>query len=112
MDFTYVGSGGFKLGGCAVVRKEACYNHKYEVGSTVYICDKAANKGKLEPIYIKKVRINFDKFNFPVVVYQEKNNRCFLEYELCTHQEALELAIMYHEDQLLGALEFIESQCG
>ena len=111
MNFTYTAEGGLRLGGCACVSHKFCFQHRFEVGAKLFICDKASLEGKLKPVVIKHVLINFDHGQ-PIFIYRETLNRCFLEEELCTKQEAIDLALEFCEDQEEKAIEFLESLCG
>jgi hypothetical protein len=107
MDFFFTGSGTVIMGGCATVSRTECELFRYEIGSVVYICEKASQKGKLEAICIKSVRVLLGKPSpwgcFPPpepknVLYTDTYNTIWEQDELCTHREALDLAIEYWEE--------------
>ncbi len=112
-DFCYTMSGGVVMGDCAFVSKSECVRFKYGIGSTVFICNTASTKGKLEAVVIKKVNLinNRPTLDTFVPIYIDTFNACWEEIELCTQQEAIELA----QDSLLKTLEetqeFIDSFC-
>lgn len=69
---------------------------RYAPGSTVYVCQKA-QKGVLEAVYIKKVRLNGANY---VPIYITTWNYTYAEDELCTQQDAITAAILYYQAQL------------
>lgn len=104
--FFYSATGGIFIDGCAPVEREECLVFRFPIGSRVYICDKACNQGKIEAICIKSVRIIQNQpspwgcFPPPVpkhVLYTDTYNTIWEESELCTHEEAIDCAIVYWE---------------
>lgn len=98
MDFNYIGTGGLTLSGCADFSITEKFFVTFGVGSIVYNCRKATQKGQLEKIAIKKVIINSTQ-----ETYIDTFNAIWDATELCTHEEALAAAIQYYEDQLAAA---------
>jgi len=103
MNFSYISSGAFSLGGCSspIVLTQNFYI-KFAVGSMVYIKAKA-EIGKLEKIIIKKVNrntLNNTQYSgvSPTIVYIDSLNGAWLENELCWEAMALSLSIDYYEE--------------
>lgn len=101
--FSYAGFGTINLKGCAqIVNVTKYYHYNFEVGSKVYILEKA-KKGKLEPVVIKKVRRVNDQF-----VYTDTYNGTWMQDELVWEMFAVNLAIQYWEN-VVGQLDsFLE----
>jgi hypothetical protein len=104
MDFVYEGTGNIKISGCAIVSATFCEVFAFAIGSTVYACQKACQRGFLEPVCIKSVRILKSQASqwgcFPPpdpkkVMYIDTYNTIWEERELCTHAQAIEHAIAY-----------------
>jgi hypothetical protein len=93
---TYEGDGGFSLGGCAILRKTAFYNTLFDAGSLVYVCKSASKKGILEAVFIKKVKLVDDQ-GVIIPLYIDTFNWLHNENDLCTQDEAVNLAIIYQE---------------
>lgn len=90
---------GLKLKGCAAIKVESYYPFKYAKGSTVYSCQTARKKGKLEKVTVKRVYLHL-KGGVPVIMYLDTTNELWMENELCTHQEVLDLATKYLEHEI------------
>jgi hypothetical protein len=73
------------------------YNVLYDVGSKVYI-KKKAKKGIIEYVFIKKFQFN----GLPpgTLVYVDMFNRVWLERELITQSQAVELALSFWNKRL------------
>lgn len=106
MDFFYTASGSVIISGCAPVIPAFCEIYQFEIGSLVYVCKKAEQQGIIEAVCIKEVRILTGKaspwgcFPPPVpkhVLYTDTYNTIWEQDELCTHRQALDLAIEYWE---------------
>lgn len=108
--FHYVGGGTIRLSGNTIVNgceetlvHETVIETKFAEGEKVYICSKSNQCGVLEFIYIEKIYINSKAPGQYVIVYLDTTHRAWLEYELCSKQEAVELAILYNQMQLAYA---------
>lgn len=104
-DFNYAGTGGISMFGCAKATVSVFYNYAFGEGSIVFLKYKA-NKGILERIAIKKVIVKKNRHTMgqPVFLYQDSLNAYYNESELVSHQDAVNLAIAYHERQRAEAL--------
>lgn len=107
----YSGTGGPQIIGCAGVRYEIFIDYKFGEGSVVYLKHKAL-KGVLEQVAIKKVILvqNRKTFMKMVFLYQDTLNGIYNEDELLTQQDAIDLAVAYHETQKAEAIKAIK-QC-
>jgi hypothetical protein len=94
----YTAIGGISIFGCARIKHSAYYVYKYGENSIVFLRNKAA-KGNLEKIAIKKVILQSSHKTGGQIVplYQDTLNSYYNEEELCTHKEAVDLAIAYYE---------------
>lgn len=110
MNYTYEGSGGISIAGCAEHRKTLFLIFKYAPGSDLYICYKAA-KGVLEKIKIKKIIVGrgYRTRLIGTPLYQDTLNALFNEWDLCTESEAIALATAYYDKQLMLANELINN---
>ena len=106
MAIQYTATGGISLFGCARVKKSFYYTYKYGENSIVFLRYKAI-RGVLEKIAIKKVILQsgYQTGGLIVPLYQDTLNGYFNEEELCTHQEAVDLAKAYYENLKALALE-------
>lgn len=95
----YSATGKISIFGCAKTQKSIYYNYKYGENSIVFLRYKAV-KGVLEKIAIKKVILQSGRKTFGQIVplYQDTYNSLYNENDLCTHQEAIELAIIYYQN--------------
>ena len=101
MNFSYTGSGNIRIKGCPAYRGTTCLPYRFREGSKVFICDKARKKGILEFVYVKKVLFNkTPHYGYYAIVYIDTWNAAWLEYELCTEQEAIAKATIYWQRQL------------
>lgn len=98
MAIQYTASGGINVFGCARIRQSDYYLYKYGENSIVFLRYKAV-RGTLEKIAIKKVIIkqSIKTYGQIVPLYQDTLNAYYNEEELCTHQEAVDLAKIYYE---------------
>jgi len=97
-DFTYAGSGTIRTRGCTKFAVTVCFYYKFAEGSLLYLCEKA-NKGILEKIVIKKVKLSGIS-----TLYIDTFNALYNENELCTPGEAFAAATAYYEAQLAAAI--------
>lgn len=106
MAIQYTATGGISLFGCARVKYSAYYTYKYGENSIVFLRYKAV-RGILEKIAIKKVILQsgYKTGGHVVPLYQDTLNAYYNEEELCTHQEAVDLATIYYENLKALALE-------
>ena len=107
MPFSYTGSGGFNLFGCATVSCQGFYTYKYALNSIVYNLAKA-QKGKFEKHSIKKVYLHDEPYT-PFFTYQDTFNEVWFEYELCTESEAIAAALIYLENKQYMIVNSLES---
>jgi len=91
---------GLKLSGCSGVKIQAYYPFKYAQGSTLYVCKAAREKGVIEKLTIKKVLLHL-KGNVPIITYLDTTNEIWMEKELCTHADAVQLATKYLEREIV-----------
>lgn len=111
-DFCYTMTGGIVFPKqCAPVSSFRCERFRFAEGSIVFICDTAATKGRMEAIAIKKVELITDSFLQIIPIYIDTTNRRWNEDELCTQNEAKELALDYNERQLAAIEEQIDALC-
>lgn len=94
--FTYNAQASLKLGGKPSYGHSEFIYLKYSIGDLVFIEDKA-RKGKIERVCIKKA---FVKSYQDVPLYQDTLNSVWFENELIPHQDAVNLAIAYYEQQI------------
>jgi len=101
----YTGSGGINIFGCARIKQSNYYTYKYGENSIVFLRYKAV-RGVLEKIAIKKVILKqgYRTGGQVIPLYQDTFNAYYNEEELCTHQEAVDLATIYFEDLKVAAL--------
>lgn len=92
------------LGGCAIVRKAACYTSLFQEGSLAYVCKTASTRGRLEPVFIKEVRL-VRKLGFVYPIYVDTFNWLHNEDSLCTQNEAVSLAVAYQEAVIANCQE-------
>jgi len=104
-DFEYIGSGGAETLGCAEYSMQVYYTYAFEVGSIVYLKHKA-KKGILERVAIKRIFIRQNKATWgqPIFIYQDTLNSLYNEADLVTHQQAVDLTLIYHENIQLNTL--------
>ena len=100
MDFVYVGSGLIKLCGCSLVDSAFYIEYKYAVGEILCVCKTASKKGKIEKVCVKIVEFVSDAFGDTVVNYKDTYNRIWIEYELCTLAEGVDMAKEYLDAQI------------
>ncbi len=96
MEIVYQGQGGMSLSGCALVQKSVLYTTRFMPGATVYVCKTASTRGFLEKVVIKKVKL-VRNLGTTVALYYDTFNWLYNEYDLCTQNEAVALAIAYQE---------------
>lgn len=101
-----------KLSGCAAVRVERHFNHKFAEGSTVYIKARA-RKGVLESVWIKEVMVRYVNGNYmaPVFLYKERENGYFNEDELCSQYDAVLLAEAHYTARAAELLALLQKPC-
>ena len=88
---TYSASGKLSLFGCAKCSYVSNVLTLFETGDVVYIKKSAIQKGILESVFIKRVNIiDQNRWN-----YQDKENRIWIERELCTLDDANSLISEY-----------------
>jgi hypothetical protein len=99
MAIQYTATGGISFYGCARVKLSAYYTYKFGENSIVFLRYKAV-RGVLEKIAIKKVTLQsgYKTGGLIVPLYQDTLNSYYNEEELCTHQEAVDLATLYYEN--------------
>jgi len=97
MATQYTATGGINLFGCAIVKHSAYYTYKYGENSIVFLRYKAI-RGVLEKIAIKKVILQSSVKTGGLIIplYQDTLNSYYNEEEICTHQEAVNLAKDYY----------------
>lgn len=87
--------GGFRLSGCVkggMANTTFFVNTLYYIGDIVYY-RRSALKGKLLQVSIKKINL-INQFDYN---YQDKDNRLWIENELCTRAEADQLIADYKQ---------------
>ena len=96
MNFTYTATGSIQIGGCVHIGFKPYFPSLYVAGDVVFRRDKAF-KGKFEQLVIKRVILNRDFYTLmqPIFVYMDRENACWLEYELITQDEAMILVERY-----------------
>lgn len=100
-DFTFQMTGGFILGGiCKQPRTESYYAVKFGLNSIAYDCGKAASKGKMDRVVIKKIKVLSNRRG---ILYTDTFNGLWREEDLCTFDEALALALAYETRRALNA---------
>jgi hypothetical protein len=109
-DFSYVGSGGVRLLGCAAASAVPALDAKWALGTVLYNCA-AARRGCLERVVLKRYRV-FENFRTirAVVLYVDTNNWWWNEDELCTRDSALAAVAAYDARQAEIALDAL-SHC-
>ncbi len=82
-DFTYVGSGGITIGGCAAVSYTPEYAHRWPLGTRLYALYKA-RRGCLEAVVLKQVRVvqNVKTGALTYIMYVDTLNGLWDEDEL------------------------------
>lgn len=110
MAIQYTSTGGINLFGCARIKYSFYYNYKYGENSIVFLRYKAT-RGILEKIAIKKVILqsSYKTGGLIIPLYQDTLNSYYNEEELCTHQEAVDLATAYYENLKILALEALRN---
>ena len=111
MAIQYTATGGVSIFGCATIKHYDYYNYLYGENSIVFLRHKAV-RGVLEKIAIKKVILkqgakgwnNYGTYGKIHPLYQDNLNTYYNEEELCTHQEAVELAKIFYENAKAAAL--------
>lgn len=98
MNYSYVGSGTIKTGGCAIVEKYAFVEYKWGEGSVLYVKSKA-EKGVIERVVIKRVILNSNAKTFLKIIpiYQDTLNSLWNENDLIIECDATTLATSYWE---------------
>lgn len=99
---SYVGSGNVVIGGCTVYNFYRTYQYDYAPRDVVFLKYKA-EKGKLEKICIKEVKIvsNYDISGNIVFMYKDTLNALYGVNDLVNEYEALQLAKAFYERQIL-----------
>lgn len=92
MDFFYAATGGFKVFGTAGVSAEYFYYVRFAAGAKAYD-RREATRGRLESIVIKRYRIMYNPYD---VLYTDTLNSLWNEDQLCSHGEAVDLAMAYY----------------
>lgn len=95
-DFYYVAQGSAYPGGSAIVKVEFFYYVRFAIGSIAYDRKAATNKGKIEPVVVKRYKIMYNPYD---VLYTDTLNAKWNEDQLCSHGEAINLAITFYERQ-------------
>jgi hypothetical protein len=95
MSFSYTSAGSTIVRGCADYILSQNYHVKYANGAIVYNRNKARQKGKLEKLAIRSHRIVPGN-----VLYKDSFNGLWNEDELCSQQEAIDLALLHYEEQI------------
>ena len=99
MSFTYQMSGSMSFTGCFKSRLSSInYPVRFAEGSIAYRCDKA-QKGILEPIWIKHTSIRRSSRGM-VIMYIDNMNAIYAEYELCSQGQAKLAAEQYLQAQI------------
>jgi hypothetical protein len=106
MGYRYRGRGGPHFTGSARITVEYYYSVKYPLGSIAYDIYAAKQKGRIEPVVIKKYKINYNPYD---VLYTDTLNALWNEEHLCSHSEAVEYAIGYYEKRQQMAESLLES---
>lgn len=95
-NYNYAGSGNATINGCYAAYKNINFRTKYAVGDVLYLKYKA-QKGILESIFIRNVRILGGAFSFNQIVgiYTDNYNFIYNEDELLYLNEAIILKEKY-----------------
>lgn len=96
--FTYEPTGEIRVIGCAGFNLKQNFFVLFNVGSKVYVKNKAKS-GILESVVIKRLKREIDashyKGYFPQIVYTDTTNRVWLERELLSEENAVDAAKAY-----------------
>lgn len=99
--------GGGEGGGCASVEVYKIYTTDFAIRDIVFRRDKAENEGLLSKHVIKKIIINTQEDP----LYVDTFNAVFLQEELVSHAEALDLVTQYELDQIAALEEYLDQEC-
>jgi len=109
------------VGGCSVNTKKGCFQLKYKENDCLCLRSKA-ERGILCKVVIKKIVINSGRngncFNKPhshllFPLYFDTLNAIYMEEELVTKEEAIEIASLFYQNQIEETQKAIDSLgCG
>lgn len=106
-DFTHIASGGIRFTGSASITAKVSIVYRFPTGTPAYTVHNA-KKGKFDKIYIKKVKTVYPG----TYLYHDTFNSLHNEYDLCSFDEAKELAIAYYERLIANTQALIDaSRC-
>lgn len=99
---SYIGSGTVVITGCTVYNMLKTLVYKYLPGDVLFLKYKA-EKGKLEKICIKEVKIvsNYEINGSTVFMYKDTLNALYGVNDLVNEYQALQIAKNYYEKQIL-----------
>lgn len=92
---------------CGIYRRSKTFTYKFREGSVVYSIQKA-EKGCLESVAIKSVKLTCGKNTCGQILYTDTFNGYWNEEELCTETDARNLAIDFLLLQQEAILEEME----
>ena len=109
MSFSYTGSGGLILFGCANTTYQRLYPYDFAVGSIVY-CLAKAQKGKLKKLCVKEVLLHNIENNPDYVefTYIDTLNAVWLQSELCSESDGIAAALNYYNNLQSQIVHIIE----
>lgn len=117
MDFSYEGSGGVRVVGCAAFEGAKNYTTQFLPRQRAWVRRKA-RLGLIESIVVKKINtlspeeMVSDWGSEPEVTYTDMFNRVWLEEELVNEETAVDLARIYWENVAQTARRmFEEGEC-
>lgn len=117
MDFSYEGSGGVRVVGCAEFEGAKNYTTQFLPRQRAWVRRKA-RLGLIESIVVKKINtlspeeMVSDWGSEPEVTYTDMFNRVWLEEELVNEETAVDLARIYWENVAQTARRmFEEGEC-
>ena len=101
-SFYYTGSGRFQISACSKYWKTINYPHKWSVGDVLFSKLKAM-VGQFEKVAIKEVRLimNSSTAGKMTFIYVDTLNSLWNEYDLVQEYDALLIAKMYYEKQII-----------
>jgi hypothetical protein len=99
---SYTGSGTIVISGCTTYRMYKTLVYKWRPGDTLFLRYRA-EKGKLEKIVIKEIKIvsNYEINGRTVFMYKDTFNSLYGDGDLVNEYQALQLAKQYYEKQIL-----------
>lgn len=111
MMYNFVGDARLTFAGCLAINEVSrSYLSRFGEGSMPYILHSAHKKGILEQIFVKEV-VLVDRGGVVAFNYLDKTNAVFLEEELGSEKEAVDLAILFYERRAKDLSKAINADC-